>query len=46
LLFEDGLARKTNAVALNRQHFHQNLIALFEFIPHILDAMLRHFTDV
>src|ERR1700733_6984549 len=46
LLFEDGLARKTNAVALNRQHFHQNPIALFEFIPHILDAMLRHFTDV
>jgi len=46
LLFEDGLTRKPNAITLNRKHFHQNLIALFEFIAHILDAVLRDFTDV
>src|SRR5277367_6406263 len=46
LLLEDSLARKPDAIALNRQHFHQNLIALLELIAHILNAMLRHFADV
>jgi hypothetical protein len=46
LLLEDGLPRKPNAIALNRKHFHQNLIAFLQFIAHIFDAMLSHFTDV
>src|SRR5580704_5556366 len=46
LLLENGLTRKPNAITLNRKHFHQHLIALFEFVAHILDAMLRHFADV
>jgi hypothetical protein len=46
LLFQDGLARKPNAVALNRQHLHQNLITFLEFVADILNAMLGHFADV
>src|SRR5271155_1640168 len=46
LLLKDGLPRKADAIALNRKHFHQHLIAFFKFITHILDAMLSHFADV
>src|SRR5580704_10393699 len=46
LLLEDGLARKPNAITLNRKHLHQHLIALLELVAHILDAMLSHFADV
>ena len=45
LLFKDGLARKPNAITLNRKHLHQHLVAFFEFVAHILDAMLSHFAD-
>jgi hypothetical protein len=46
LLFEDGLARKPNAIAFNRKHLHQHLIAFFELVAHILNAMLGDFADV
>ena len=46
LLFEDGFARQTDAVAFDGKHFYQHLIAFLEFIAHVLNAMLRHFTDV
>jgi len=46
LFFENGLARKPNAIALNRKHFHQHLVAFLEFIADVRDAMLSHFADV
>src|SRR5207302_6104811 len=40
LLFEDGFAREPYAVAFDGQHFHQHLIAFFQFIADILDPVL------
>jgi hypothetical protein len=46
LLFEDSFARQTNAVALDGQHFYQHLVAFFQFIANVLDAVLRNFADM
>jgi hypothetical protein len=46
LLFKDCFAREPDAVALNRQHFHQNLIAFFQLVANIGNAMLGDFADV
>ena len=46
LLFEDGFAREADAVAFDCKDFHENLIALFEFVADVLDAMLGDLTDV
>ncbi len=43
LLLQDGFARQLNAIAVDGQHFHQNLIAFFQFIANIVDAMLSNF---
>jgi hypothetical protein len=46
LLFQNCLAREANAVAFDRQHFHENLIAFFQFVANVFDAVLRDFADV
>src|SRR3984893_891237 len=46
LLFEDSLARQTNAIALDGQHFYQHLVAFFQFIANVLNAVLRDFADM
>src|SRR5438132_13564599 len=46
LLFEHGFARQADTISFDCQHFHQYLVALFQLVTNILDAMLRHFADV
>ncbi len=46
LLLEDGFARQADAVAFDGQHFYQHLVALFQFVTNIFNAMLRDFADV
>src|SRR5208283_1801243 len=46
LLFQDGLARQLDAVAFDCQHLHQDLVAFFQFVTNIVDAMLGDFADV
>jgi hypothetical protein len=46
LLFEDGFARETDAVAFDGQDFYQHLIAFFQFIADVFNAVLRDFADV
>ena len=46
LLFQDGFARKPNAIAFDRQHFHQHLIAFLQLVANIFNAMLGDFADV
>jgi hypothetical protein len=46
LFFQDRFARQPDAVAFHGQHFHQHLVAFFQFVAHIGDAMLGHFADV
>ena len=42
LLLQDRPAAQLDLVALERQHLHQNLIALIQLIAHFLDAVLRN----
>ena len=46
LLLKDCFARKTDTVALDRQHLHQHLVAFFQFVTDVFNAMLRDFADV
>src|SRR5215470_15171366 len=46
LLLQHSLTRKPDAVSFYRQHLHEHLVAFFQFIAYILDAMLSHFADV
>src|SRR5580704_14514048 len=46
LFLQDGLARQLDTVAVNRQHLHQHLVAFFQLIANIIDAMFGNFTDV
>jgi hypothetical protein len=46
LLFQDGLARQLDAIAFNGQHLHQDLIAFFQLVANIVDAVLGNFADV
>ena len=46
LLLQDRLARQLDAVALDGQHLHQNLIAFLQLIAHIVDTVLCDFADV
>src|SRR6202022_1191361 len=46
LLFEDSFARQSNAIALDGQHFYQHLVAFFQFIANVLDAVLGDFADM
>ena len=46
LLFQDRFAREANAIAFNGQHFHQHLIAFFQLVANIFNAMLGDFADV
>jgi hypothetical protein len=46
LLLQDRFARESNAIALDRQHFHQYLIAFFQLVANIFNAMLGDFADV
>src|SRR6185437_10259796 len=46
LLLQDRFARESNASALDRQHFHQHLIAFFQLVTNIFNAMLGDFADV
>ena len=46
LFFQDCLTGKTDAVAFNREHFHQHLIAFFQLVANIFDAMLGNFADM
>ena len=46
LLAQDCLARKANAIAFDGEHFDQDLIAFFQLIANIFDAMLGNFADV
>ena len=46
LLFQNRFARQPDAIAFDRQHLHQHLVAFFQFVANILDAMLGDFADV
>src|SRR5579884_802452 len=46
LLAEDGFARKANAIAFDGEHLDQDLVAFFEFVANVLDAMFGDFADV
>jgi hypothetical protein len=46
LFFQNRFTRKADSVSFDGQHFDQNLIAFFQFIADILDAMFSDFTDV
>ena len=46
LLFEDGFARQADAVAFDGQDFYQHLIAFFQFVANVFDAVFRDFADV
>src|SRR5215469_2260659 len=39
LLFQDRFAGEANAIALDRQHLHQHLIAFFQFVADVFDAV-------
>src|SRR5579864_1549968 len=46
LLFQNSFAREANAIALDGEYFHQHLIAFFQLVANIFNAMLRDFADV
>ncbi len=46
LLFQNRLARQLDAIAFNRQHLDQHLIAFFQLVANIVDAVLGNFADV
>jgi hypothetical protein len=46
LLFQNSFARETDAVAFHRQHFHEYLIAFFQFVANVRDAVFRNFANV
>jgi hypothetical protein len=46
LLFQDRFARETDAVAFDGKHFYKDLIAFFQFVADVLDAVLGNFADV
>jgi hypothetical protein len=46
LLFQNRFARQPDAVAFNRQHLHQHLIAFLQLVADVANAMLRYFADV
>ncbi len=46
LLFQNCLPRQLDAVAFDGQHFHQHLIAFFQFIANIFDSVFGNFADV
>src|SRR5215472_127091 len=46
LLFQDSFAGEANAIALDREHLHQHLIAFFQFVADVFDAMFGDFADV
>ncbi len=46
LLFQNRFARQLDAVAIDCQHLHQDLVAFMQFVLHILNPMLGDFTDV
>ncbi|MFZ0992177.1 MAG: hypothetical protein WAN29_09760, partial [Candidatus Sulfotelmatobacter sp.] len=43
LLFQNRFTRQPDAVAFDRQHLHQNLVAFFQLIADVANTMLRHF---
>ena len=46
LLLENGFARQADAVAFDGQHLHQYLVAFFQFVANVLNAVFRDFADV
>src|SRR5579863_10560344 len=46
LLFQNRFARQPDTVAFHGQHFHQHLVAFFQLIANIGNAMFGHFADV
>src|ERR1700689_1913936 len=46
LFFQNRLARQPDAIAFHGENLHQHLVAFFQLVAHIGNAMLRHFTDV
>src|SRR5258706_4622739 len=46
LLFQDRLARQLDAIAFDGQHFHQYLVAFFQFVLDIFNSVLSNFADV
>src|ERR1043166_7798154 len=46
LLFQNLLARQPDTVAFHGQHLPQYLIAFFQLVAYIGNAMFRHFADV
>jgi len=46
LLFQDRFARQPNAIAFNGEYLHQNLVAFFQLVANIFNAMLGNFADV
>lgn len=46
LFLEDGFTRQTDAVAFNGQNLDQHLVAFFQLVANVFDAMFGDFTDV
>src|SRR5579885_3867029 len=46
LLAQNSFTAELDLVALERQHFHQDLVAFLQLIAHIPNAVLRHLADV
>jgi hypothetical protein len=46
LFLQDGLAGQPDPVTFHRKHLYEYLVAFFQLIADVLDAMLGDFTDV
>lgn len=46
LLFQDGFARESDAVAFHCQDLHEDLIAFLQFVANIGNSVLSDFADV
>src|SRR5260370_11734791 len=43
---DERLARQPDLIALDGEHFHENLVAEFQLIANVTDAVLGDFADV
>src|SRR5262249_39454019 len=46
LLLENGLAREPNAIAFHGKDLYQHLVAFFQFVANVLNAVLGNFADM
>src|SRR5882757_5915371 len=46
LLTQDRFARQADLIALDGEYFDEHLVAQFQFVPDVADALLGNFADV